>query len=262
MRQISFIASIGMLALSLGGCALFSGGSDTAVEPSPGTTVETVEPSPGATATQPFSEPPVVNGQTSPTGTLPPDLIGSTDSDQRVQGIQRNRPDPFALLPTSPVIQTPPVVAQAPTTSSGQTGTRLPNVPSGGGGGGGGQSSRPGSLAPIPNLVPQRPAPPPRPQADLARLVKVTGVVQIGNTTHAIISAPNEPSSRYVRVGQRLSNGQILVKRIEVNAGSEPIVVLEQNGIEVVRAVGEGGAPAQPTASAIASPQVVAVGVE
>jgi hypothetical protein len=53
-----------------------------------------------------------------------------------------------------------------------------------------------------------------------------------------------------------------LVKRIEVNAGSEPIVVLEQNGIEVVRAVGEGGAPVQPTAAAIASPQVVAVGVE
>jgi hypothetical protein len=258
MRQISFIASLGMLALSLGGCALFSGGNDTAIEPSPDTTVETIEPAPGATATQPFSEPPVVDGQTSPAGTLPPDLIGSTDSDQRVQGIQRNRPDPFALLPTSPVIQTPPV-AQAPTTTP-QTGTRLPNVP--GSGSGNGQPSRPGGLAPIPNLVPNRPAPPPRPQAELARLVKVTGVVQIGSTTHAIVSAPNEPSSRYVRVGQRLSNGQILVKRIEVNAGSEPIVVLEQNGIEVVRAVGEGGAPAQPTASAIASPQVVAVGVE
>lgn len=258
MRQISFIAFTGMLTLWLGGCALFSGGSDTAIEPAPDTTVETIEPAPGATATQPFSEPPVVDGQTSPTGTLPPDLIGSTDSDQRVQGIQRNRPDPFALLPTSPVVQTPPV-AQAPTNAP-QPGSRLPNVP--GSGAGSGQPSRPGSLAPIPSLVPQRPAPPPRPQAELARLVKVTGVVQIGSTTHAIVSAPNEPTSRYVRVGQRLSNGQILVKRIEVNAGSEPIVVLEQNGIEVVRAVGEGGPPAQPTASAIASPQVVAIGVE
>jgi len=258
MRQISFITFTGILTLWLGGCAFFSGGSDTATEPSPDTTVETIEPSPtdGTVATQPFSEPPVVDGQTAPAGTLPPDLIGSTDSNQRVQGIQRNRPDPFALLPTSPVIQTPPTQTPSTAPGAGQGGTRLPNVPTGG------QTERPGTLAPIPELVPSRPAPPPRPQADLARLVKVTGVVQIGNTVHAIISAPNEPSSRYVRVGQRLSNGQILVKRIEVNSGSEPIVVLEQNGIEVVRAVGEGGPPEQPTAAAIASPQVVAVGVE
>ena len=35
-----------------------------------------------------------------------------------------------------------------------------------------------------------------------------------------------------------LSNGQILVKRIEINMGSEPIVVLEENGIEVRVMVG------------------------
>jgi hypothetical protein len=68
--------------------------------------------------------------------------------------------------------------------------------------------------------------------------------VQIGSTVHAIVNAPNEPSSRYVRAGQRLSNGQILVKRIELNEGSEPVVVLEQNGIEVTTEVGEGGTPA------------------
>jgi hypothetical protein len=252
MRQISFIAFAGML-IGLGGCAFFAGGSDTAVEPSPDTTVETIEPVPaeGTTAAQPFSEP-LVAGQTSPTGTLPPDLIGSTDSNQRVQGIQRNRPDPFALLPTSPIIQTPPV-AQAPAAPAQSVPQpQLPNVPEAG------QQQRPGSLAPIPDLVPRTPTAPPRPQAELARLVTVTGVVQIGNTTHAIVSAPNEPTSRYVRVGQRLSNGQILVKRIEVNSGSEPIVVFEQNGIEVVRAVGEGGPTEQPTAAAIASPQVVA----
>lgn len=256
MRPISFVALTGMLTLWLGGCTFFAGGSDTATEPSPDTTVE-IDPSPGGTtATQPFSEPPV-GGQTSPAGALPPDLISSTDSDQRVQGIQSNRPDPFALLPTRPVIQTPPV-AQAPA-NAGQNAPRLPDLPTVR------QPQRPGSLAPIPNLVRQSPPPPPRPQADLAQLVKVTGVVQIGSIAHAIVSAPNEPSSRYVRVGQRLSNGQILVKRIEVNAGAEPVVVLEQNGIEVVRAVGEGGPPEQsdqPTAAAIASPQLVASGLE
>jgi hypothetical protein len=77
----------------------------------------------------------------------------------------------------------------------------------------------------------------------------VTGVVQVGETLYAIVNAPNEPSSRYVQAGQRLSNGQILVRRIDAN-GAEPQVVFEQFGIEVVRAVGEGGAPTSSTPAA------------
>jgi hypothetical protein len=83
----------------------------------------------------------------------------------------------------------------------------------------------------------------------MARAVKVMGVIQIGNTAHAIVQAPNEPTSRYVRVGQRLSNGEVLVKRIEMNRGAEePVVVLEQFGIEVPIAVGQGGPPPGPGA--------------
>ncbi|WP_146141108.1 hypothetical protein [Stenomitos frigidus] len=52
------------------------------------------------------------------------------------------------------------------------------------------------------------------------------------------MKAPNEASSRYVHPGQRLSNGQILVKRVEMSAGSAPLVILEENGIEVVRTIG------------------------
>jgi hypothetical protein len=81
--------------------------------------------------------------------------------------------------------------------------------------------------------------------------VLVSGVVQIGNTAFAIVNAPNEPNSRYVKAGQRLSNGQVLVRRIEMNAGSEPVVVLEQYGVEVVRSV-ESGAPS-PSATPAAS---------
>ena len=86
---------------------------------------------------------------------------------------------------------------------------------------------------------------PPIPQPTLARQVEVTGVVKVGNTVQAIVKAPNEPTTRYVGVGQMLSNGRILVKRIEINAGSEPIVVLEENGIEVSVMVGSSkkGAP-------------------
>jgi len=37
-------------------------------------------------------------------------------------------------------------------------------------------------------------------------------------------------------VGQQLANGQVL--EIEINEGGDPIVILEQYGIEVSRAVG------------------------
>jgi hypothetical protein len=84
---------------------------------------------------------------------------------------------------------------------------------------------------------------PPIPEPTLAKSVEVTGVVTIAGETQAIVKAPNEPTSRHVAVGQRLANGQVLVKRIEVNAGTDPIVVFEQNGIEVARAVGEKAAP-------------------
>ncbi|MDF5728044.1 MAG: hypothetical protein PUP92_08380 [Rhizonema sp. PD38] len=92
----------------------------------------------------------------------------------------------------------------------------------------------------IPNqtLTPVLPSPP---QPELAKAVMVTGVVVVGNEPQAIIKVPNEPTSRYVEAGQRLANG-VLIKRIEMNQGSEPIVIVEQYGIEVARMVGEGSA--------------------
>lgn len=92
-------------------------------------------------------------------------------------------------------------------------------------------NSRPGVPAGIPIM-------PPIPQPTLAREVEVTGVVTIGRSTQAIVRAPGEPSSRYVSAGQRLANGQVLVKRIEMNPGSDPVVILEENGMEVSIMVG------------------------
>ncbi|EHC13947.1 hypothetical protein CEN48_08850 [Fischerella thermalis CCMEE 5282] len=89
---------------------------------------------------------------------------------------------------------------------------------------------------------------PPQPQPDLAKAVFVSGVVMIGNQPQAIIKVPNEPTSRYVQAGQRLANG-VLIKRIEMNEGSEPIIILEQYGIEVTRMVGEAPASSPPTAT-------------
>lgn len=83
------------------------------------------------------------------------------------------------------------------------------------------------------------PAPPEQLAPQLAQNVTVMGVIQIGEVTQAIVQVPNEATSRYVQVGQRLSNGQVLVKRIEMNEGAEPLVILEQYGVEVAKAVGE-----------------------
>lgn len=75
-------------------------------------------------------------------------------------------------------------------------------------------------------------------QPETARAVIVSGVILIGKVPQAIVKVPDEPTSRYVKPGQRLVNG-VLVKRIEMSQGANPTVILEQYGIEVAKQVGE-----------------------
>ncbi|WP_156915168.1 hypothetical protein [Rubidibacter lacunae] len=51
----------------------------------------------------------------------------------------------------------------------------------------------------------------------------------------AILLAPGENSSRYVFEGQYVADGRVLVKRIDMNREPEPVVVLEEIGMEVVK---------------------------
>ncbi|MGJ3251109.1 MAG: hypothetical protein ACFE0J_08255 [Elainellaceae cyanobacterium] len=219
-----------ILTLGLGGCGfinrLLPGGEQTAVDES------AQQPAPSPTDQVPAEgegegfEEPVVEEESPPVGNVPPDLIASTDPNQRAANVRRDRADPFALLPTTPTVEIPQEEPQPQRPAPAQP-TSSP------------RGTSPGALAPIPELVPRntQPSPPPPPQPDLARAVEVSGVVQIGSVPYAILNAPNEPHSRYVRSGQRLANGQVLVKRIEVIPGLEPVVILEENGIEVVREV-------------------------
>ncbi len=85
-------------------------------------------------------------------------------------------------------------------------------------------------------------------RTDEAAAVLVSGVIEVKGVTYAIVSAPGEPTTRYVSVGSRLSNNQVLVKRID--SSGLGTVVLEQNGVEVPRSVGK--------AAAVASAPVVA----
>lgn len=282
MRRALLITLSTALAVITAACDFGGGGTD----------VTTITQSPSAVPTgQPTPTPSPSPAQSQPRGIVLPDLISSTDPNQRIQQIESSRSDPFALIPTTPRVElprdangriiqppsqsvpgtptvvvprntpqgTPTVNRRTQNTRNTPQGTRTANRRT--------QNTRtnrstnrPGTLAPIPNLVgraPTTPIAPPPPSPDLARAVQVSGVVQIGNTAFAIVNAPNEPTSRYVKAGQRLSNGQVLVRRIEMNAGSEPVVVLEQYGVEVVRSV-ESGAPtpsATPAASAPSSNQ-------
>ncbi|MBD2077295.1 hypothetical protein H6F86_26135 [Phormidium sp. FACHB-592] len=63
-------------------------------------------------------------------------------------------------------------------------------------------------------------------------------MVVVGSVAHVIVKAPNEASSRHRQIGQRLANGPVLVKRLELKTGLEPIIILEENGLEVAKAIG------------------------
>lgn len=254
MRPVFLATAVVVLGLGVTGCNFFGGSEDETVVEQP--TEVPIPSTPGTSPESPAFSQPTVEPSNTPRGILPPDLISSTDPNQRIQQVKGERSDPFSLLPTTPSVQlaegaTPPApiitvpVAQGGTPSgSAQPPARVtanpPNrtTPSAGGNG----AARPngttanGPQSPIKN-------PPPRPQPTLARAVKVTGIVQVGDQVYAIVNAPNEPTSRYIQAGQRLSGGQVLVRRIETNR-PDPVVILEQAGVEVVRAVGEGGAAA------------------
>ncbi len=226
MRRFLAITLVGVGSLTVSGCNLLSGSqdsaSDTSDEPA------TAEIVPAEEAVEEELPKPIVPSAPSLTANANAELIQSTDPDERFQQVQRTRTDPYAELTTPPPEKiVPPQEGgdQAGQPSPGANGESVDPL-----GGEGEDSGSP--ISPLPDL----------PQPELALAVEVSGVVQVGSTVHAIIKAPEEASSRYVRVGQRLSNGRILVKRIEMREGAEPIVVLEQNGIEVARPVGSGPA--------------------
>lgn len=236
MRQFSTIAFVGMLAVTMAGCG---SGSEESSNNTPG--------APAVVKTQPvaesFDKPPMVaqNPEKSVISS-PSVLIQPTNPNERAKQVEKGRTDPFADILVSPISRVPttpttprPVpripslpVARPPQPVAVRPKPPIPEIPS------------PSQESPLP-LPPDSTSEPdfPLQEPDLAKGIAVSGVVQIGSETLAIVQVPNEGTSRYVREGQLLSNGQVLVKRIEVNQGPAPIVVLEQYGIEVAKAVGE-----------------------
>lgn len=276
MQWNRLVVLAGILTFAIAGCASEETPPPEAVAPapSPATTAPTAVPSPNAGQT-PANQPLVAQRQ----APLPavPGLIPSTNAQERGKQVQTEintgrAGDPFAALPPNlpraTTTNTPvPNVAQLPGNRPGGN-----NGAPGATNGNAGRGASPGGVT-VAGIPPQRaigetptlpqpadaedgvlgtyipPALPPQLTADAAQAIEVTGVVAVGRTAQAIIQSPDEPSSRYVSVGQRISNGRVLVKRIDMNPGGEPVVIFEQNGIEVARSVGEKPPqPAKPAA--------------
>jgi hypothetical protein len=165
------------------------------------------------------------------------------------------RPDPFSALPLTPTVvvkQNPdPVVpsiapsiisfapVQPPNAAVAQQPVPIASTPMH-------TVNVPATVAPVAVPLPvvvapiAPPAAAPAPTIREAQAIAVSGVVQAGSRTSIIVRVPNETSSRYAVVGDYLANGQVLVKRIEMQ-GAEPLVVLEQDGAEFIKPVGSGG---------------------
>lgn len=235
MHRLSISAFVGMLALTITGCNSGAAENNTTTNVQP-----TVKPTASVkneseTSEEPTQKPALVaQNPQPPTSTA--GLIQSTNVNQRTKQVQQGRSDPFAGLFAIPkpvvTVKPQPVVTAKPQKVVPQPKPSVAPPP-------------PQPIVVRPQPLPVVPPPPIEPpQPDLARGISVLGVVEVGNEFQAIVRVPTEATSRYVSAGQRLSDGQVLVKRIEMYSGSEPVVVLEQNGIEVTRAVGEE--PAQP----------------
>jgi hypothetical protein len=269
------ITATAILTLVIAGCTIGGETPEANNTPPAPTPQDTAQKSPApAPFPSPLVSPPVKNSIVA-RGT---DLIPSTNTDLQLQIIQQGRSDPFAEIVKSPIGQTntplkipnsrtvpalPPLpIPQRPQTGLKLDGGQSPTTPNAVGRPGetqrkiaGGPKPKPTIVSPLPKVLPQtlpnssiKPILPPQAQPETARSVLVSGIVLIGRQPQAIIKVPDEPTSRYVQAGQLLGNG-LLIKRIEMNSGSNYIVIFEQYGIEVAKAVGE-----KPPSSSMGTP--------
>ncbi|NJO80111.1 MAG: hypothetical protein HC827_17400 [Cyanobacteria bacterium RM1_2_2] len=193
-------------------------------------------------AAQDFFPDPLIAGSASVKPLPMPNLIPPTTSIERVPQVDTGRPDPFASLNLAPTVvqgkparvSAPPAPPVVPVPSAPVVSVAMP------------QSAAP-ALLPLPPLLPAAEGfnlpslnVPQIPQRSLAETIEISGVVEVGGRKNVIVKVPDEHTSRYVAVGERMGNGTVLVKRVEM--GLEPVVILEQEGREIVRSIGASGA--------------------
>jgi hypothetical protein len=225
MNKVVLLTLIGTLALGTGGCSFFTSFADSQEESredaAQSTPVEAdTTQAQLQTTPEDFAD---LELEQLKTQSLPEiaGLIPATNPDDRARTSIRGRNDPFSGVALNPRIklkedENKPVakVAEKPsnTIASRDYNTRDR------------YSDRYEEVS----------APQAAPDTALAMNVVVSGIYQANGRTKLIVKAPEEESSRYVEVGERLSNGQVLVKRVNRSE-----VILEQSGQEVTKTIGE-----------------------
>ena len=143
-------------------------------------------------------------------------LIAATDPNVRARLAERGRNDPFSVISIPSTIEVEKEEEDIVAIATPEP-IRRNSVP---------------ELSELPELPPVDPT--------LAQDVQILGLYEPPNgMTKIIVRAPEETNSRYVEVGQYLSNGEVLVKSIDRGHYPYPQVILEQSGIEVYKEIGE-----------------------
>ena len=240
MKRQLWLGIIGIITLSMG-CS-----GESSDKQAQSGVIQT--PAPPA---QTFSTP-LVNSSAKSIARPVPGLLQPTNAATRIPSLVTGRRDPFAVVPgLQPIVissrSAPARVAVSPLPRSvnkllprqspsaglvpslplppiavGASPNSLPNL----------SPMPPGSLPPVTIQV----APPSR--TSVADAIAVSGVVQVGGRWTVIVKEPSATSSRYVAVGEYLENGKVLVKKIVAAGSADPVVVLQQNGVEIRKSLG------------------------
>ncbi len=141
-------------------------------------------------------------------------LIPATNPDVRVRSTVRGRNDPFSIVNLNPRIEIEQ--EEGNDSANRDTFSREQNENKS-------NLNSPESLA----------------ETTLAQDVIISGLYEANGRIKLIVQAPEENTSRYVEVGQYLSNGQVLVKSIDKDHFPSPLIILEQSGMEVAKTIGE-----------------------
>ena len=247
MKKLQGITGLSLVALLAVSC---TSKSEVSKAPTPKPSVQPVSVAPN-----PPQPSPVVN--------VPPKgLIVATNP--TTIPIPKGRIDPFGSIAVAPIKQpVPPEKTQQPKTQAQKTQNQQPqaqttqqqktpnpqpqpqktqpqktlNQPTQSSG----TATKSSPRKPIQLQAP--PLPPAPPSTELAQAVQVNGVMELGGRVSAIVKEPDEKISLTVSTGDYLSHGQVLVKRIEFNSNREPVVILQQNGVEVIKSVTSNNSP-------------------
>lgn len=219
MKKIKLLGLVAILAIFVEGCSVISGFlvSDKDKNTESQSSVEGVDNSSTPNQSETSSE----ESETPPSQRIS-GLIPPTNPNVRVSGSIRGRQDPFALVDIEPqiTIEREEIDENAPRSraESGESG--VPIIDS--------ENELDDSENQGSEFL-----------TALAEQVIVTGIVKLGGIPKIIVKAPEEAYARHVNVGEYVSNGKVLVKRIEGLNSATPKIILEQQGIEIRKEVGE-----------------------